>query len=70
MLASDHARAAQSLGKYAAPSMPCSQAGEIIGYPTDTVYGLGCDLFNKKAVDRLYQVKRMPTSHNLGVHLP
>ena len=26
------------------------QAGEVIAYPTDTVYGLGCDLFNKKAV--------------------
>ena len=25
-------------------------AGEIIAYPTDTVYGLGCDLHNKAAV--------------------
>jgi tRNA threonylcarbamoyl adenosine modification protein (Sua5/YciO/YrdC/YwlC family) len=33
------------------------QSGEVIAYPTDTVYGLGCDLFNKKAVDRLYQIK-------------
>jgi tRNA threonylcarbamoyl adenosine modification protein (Sua5/YciO/YrdC/YwlC family) len=31
-----------------------SQDGIII-YPTDTVYGIGCDLFNKKAVDRLCQ---------------
>jgi tRNA threonylcarbamoyl adenosine modification protein (Sua5/YciO/YrdC/YwlC family) len=42
------------------------RAGEVIGYPTDTVYGLGCDLFNKKAVDRLYQIKGMPKSHQLS----
>jgi tRNA threonylcarbamoyl adenosine modification protein (Sua5/YciO/YrdC/YwlC family) len=39
------------------------EAGEVIGYPTDTCYGLGCDLFNKKAIDRLYQIKRMDHSH-------
>jgi len=33
------------------------EAGEVIAYPTDTVYGIGCDLFNKKAVERLYQIK-------------
>ena len=42
------------------------EAGEVIGYPTDTVYGLGCDLFNKKAVDRLYQIKGMPKSQQLA----
>lgn len=41
-------------------------AGEVIAYPTDTVYGLGCDLFNKKAVDRLYQIKGMPRSQQLA----
>jgi tRNA threonylcarbamoyl adenosine modification protein (Sua5/YciO/YrdC/YwlC family) len=33
------------------------QEGEIIGYPTDTFYGLGCDLFNKKAIQKIYQIK-------------
>jgi tRNA threonylcarbamoyl adenosine modification protein (Sua5/YciO/YrdC/YwlC family) len=42
------------------------RAGQIVGYPTDTCYGLGCDLFNKKAIDRLYQVKGMPKSHQLS----
>lgn len=42
------------------------RAGEVIAYPTDTVYGLGCDLFNKKAVDRLYQIKAMPREHQLS----
>jgi tRNA threonylcarbamoyl adenosine modification protein (Sua5/YciO/YrdC/YwlC family) len=40
--------------------------GEVIAYPTDTVYGLGCDLFNKKAVDRLYQIKGMPRTQQLA----
>jgi tRNA threonylcarbamoyl adenosine modification protein (Sua5/YciO/YrdC/YwlC family) len=41
-------------------------AGGVIAYPTDTVYGLGCDLFNKKAVDRLYQIKGMARSQQLA----
>ena len=42
------------------------EAGEVIAYPTDTVYALGCDLFNKKAVDRLYQIKGIDRSHMLS----
>lgn len=33
------------------------QQGHVIGYPTDAVYGLGCDLTNKKAVERLHQIR-------------
>ncbi|HYO94544.1 MAG TPA: L-threonylcarbamoyladenylate synthase [Polyangiaceae bacterium] len=42
------------------------EAGEVIAYPTDTCYGLGCDLFNKKAVDRLYQIKGTDRSQMLA----
>jgi tRNA threonylcarbamoyl adenosine modification protein (Sua5/YciO/YrdC/YwlC family) len=45
-------------------------AGEVIGYPTDTVYGLGCDLTNKRAVDRLYALKRMPRTQPLALICP
>lgn len=31
--------------------------GAVICYPTDTVYGIGCDIFNQKAVKRVYQLK-------------
>lgn len=31
--------------------------GGLIAYPTDTYYGIGCDLFSKKGIDRLYQLK-------------
>lgn len=34
--------------------------GGIVCYPTDTVYGIGCDIFNQKAVKRIYQIKRRP----------
>ena len=34
------------------------QDGGVIIYPTDTVYGLGCALFNKKGIDRIYEIKR------------
>lgn len=46
------------------------EAGEVIGYPTDTVYGLGCDLMSKKGVDRLYAIKGMPRSHPLAFICP
>jgi tRNA threonylcarbamoyl adenosine modification protein (Sua5/YciO/YrdC/YwlC family) len=32
--------------------------GGIIAYPTDTYYGIGCDLFKKEAIERIYQLKR------------
>jgi tRNA threonylcarbamoyl adenosine modification protein (Sua5/YciO/YrdC/YwlC family) len=46
------------------------EAGEIVAYPTDTVYALGCDLQNKKAVDRLYQVKGMDKGQPLAFICP
>lgn len=33
-------------------------SGGIIAYPTDTYYGIGCDIMNKKAIARVYQLKR------------
>jgi tRNA threonylcarbamoyl adenosine modification protein (Sua5/YciO/YrdC/YwlC family) len=45
-------------------------AGEVIAYPTDTVYGLGCHLQDKKAIDRLYQIKQMDRSHQLAFICP
>ena len=34
--------------------------GGIIAYPTDTYYGIGCDILNKKAIARVYKLKRRP----------
>lgn len=38
------------------------QAGEIIVYPTETAYGLGCDPKNKHALQRIYDIKRRDAS--------
>lgn len=32
--------------------------GGIIAYPTDTYYGIGCDIFNKQAIQRVYWLKK------------
>jgi L-threonylcarbamoyladenylate synthase len=32
--------------------------GQIIAYPTDTVYGIGCDPFNKNSISRIYDMKK------------
>jgi tRNA threonylcarbamoyl adenosine modification protein (Sua5/YciO/YrdC/YwlC family) len=33
--------------------------GGVIAYPTDTVYGFGCDIMNPKAIDRIYRIKNL-----------
>jgi tRNA threonylcarbamoyl adenosine modification protein (Sua5/YciO/YrdC/YwlC family) len=35
------------------------KAGNTVIYPTDTVYGLGCDIFNHEAVDKICRIKRL-----------
>jgi tRNA threonylcarbamoyl adenosine modification protein (Sua5/YciO/YrdC/YwlC family) len=35
----------------------CLRDGGIVIYPTDTVYGLGCDIYNSKAIDRICRIK-------------
>lgn len=32
--------------------------GGIIAYPTDTIYGIGCDIMNKKAIEKIYRLKQ------------
>ncbi len=34
--------------------------GGVICYPTDTMYGIGCDIFNPKAVQKVYRIKQRP----------
>jgi tRNA threonylcarbamoyl adenosine modification protein (Sua5/YciO/YrdC/YwlC family) len=38
------------------------KTGGVIAYPTDTIYGFGCDILNKKAIQRIYQIKKRDRS--------
>ena len=40
--------------KYVADSI---QNGGVIAYPTETVYGIGCDIFQENAVKRIFEIK-------------
>jgi L-threonylcarbamoyladenylate synthase len=43
--------------------------GNLVAFPTETVYGLGADACNEEAVARIYEVKGRPTDHPLIVHI-
>lgn len=55
--------------------LPCNESGiksaydsikkgGVVVFPTDTVYGIGCDPYNQKAIDRIYNIKgRAKTKH-------
>jgi L-threonylcarbamoyladenylate synthase len=43
--------------------------GHLVAFPTETVYGLGADAANEKAVSRIYSVKGRPVGHPLIVHI-
>ena len=45
------------------------RAGDLVAFPTETVYGIGADAMNKDAVARMYQVKNRPASHPVIVHI-
>jgi L-threonylcarbamoyladenylate synthase len=43
--------------------------GDLVAFPTETVYGLGADASNSAAVARIYSVKGRPSDHPLIVHI-
>ena len=45
------------------------QAGHLVAFPTETVYGLGADATNASAVARIYEAKGRPADHPLIVHV-
>jgi L-threonylcarbamoyladenylate synthase len=44
-------------------------SGDLVAFPTETVYGLGADACNSTAVARIYDVKGRPSDHPLIVHI-
>ena len=45
------------------------KAGDLVAFPTETVYGLGADASNSQAVAKIYAVKGRPNEHPLIVHI-
>jgi L-threonylcarbamoyladenylate synthase len=45
------------------------EAGELVAFPTETVYGLGADAENPAAVERIFAAKGRPSNHPVIVHL-
>ncbi len=43
--------------------------GEVVAFPTETVYGLGADVFNAAAIQRIFEAKGRPADNPLIVHL-
>ncbi len=43
--------------------------GEVIAFPTETVYGLGADATNSAAIDKIYEAKNRPSDNPLIVHV-
>jgi L-threonylcarbamoyladenylate synthase len=43
--------------------------GDLVAFPTETVYGLGADAANEEAIKKIYQVKARPSDHPLIVHI-
>jgi L-threonylcarbamoyladenylate synthase len=53
----------------AADAARCLQAGGLVAFPTETVYGLGADATNARAIARLYEAKGRPAFNPLIAHL-
>ncbi len=57
-------------GRFIRRAVEILREGGVIVYPTDTVYGIGCDIFNKKAIDRIYQIKGKSRKQPLSFIVP
>ena len=53
----------------AAPAARCLEDGGLVAFPTETVYGLGADATNARAVARLYEAKGRPAFNPLIAHV-
>src|SRR5689334_21177307 len=45
------------------------RAGGMVAFPTETVYGLGADATNERAVKRIFEIKGRPSTNPLIVHV-
>jgi tRNA threonylcarbamoyl adenosine modification protein (Sua5/YciO/YrdC/YwlC family) len=43
------------------------KGGGVIAYPTDTIYGLGCDLYQKDAIERVHRLRKLSKNKRLSI---
>jgi Sua5/YciO/YrdC/YwlC family protein len=48
-------------------TVSCLKSGKVILYPTDTIWGIGCDATDSKAVDKIFEIKHRPSDKSLIV---
>ncbi len=58
-----------SAAEAADAAAPCLEGGGLVAFPTETVYGLGADATNARAVARLYEAKGRPSFNPLIAHV-
>lgn len=44
------------------------RSGNVVAFPTETVYGLGADISQPQAIQKIFEIKGRPSSHPLIVH--
>lgn len=47
-------------GRHISRAVEVIAGGGVIIYPTDTVYGIGCSIYNSQAIEKIYRIKRQP----------
>ena len=62
-------RATRASQREIAAAVQALRDGEVVGFPTETVYGLGANAQHAAALHKVFALKRRPTSHPLIVHL-
>lgn len=60
----------QEFGKDVNQALKTLQMGGIIIYPTDTIWGIGCDATNRAAVERVYSIKKRTEQKAMIVLMP
>jgi tRNA threonylcarbamoyl adenosine modification protein (Sua5/YciO/YrdC/YwlC family) len=56
--------------RYINKAVEVLKEGGVIIYPTDTVYGIGCDIYNKKALERVFDIKQDSGTKLLSFVIP
>jgi tRNA threonylcarbamoyl adenosine modification protein (Sua5/YciO/YrdC/YwlC family) len=61
-----HVKVEHPQPRHVARACEILRAGGLAVYPTDTTYGLGCDLYSKRSIDRIYQLKGLDKKRRLS----